>query len=197
MVREALVFGVLDAILGLDPIDWEERLVTPDLRNGALHEPLPSDPRAAPSINSLIGKYSAKGYDSITIMAYGDPSDHSLTSHLPNGTERAEYLQVMNAAMTTQAGVSKPTLIAPLGSFFGPVLIFSHFNGSLFNTTRLSVMKSTQGELTADGFQDGTAVFVQGKGMGMFENFWGGSYGKRAVEHHVEEEAEVWFERDE
>ena len=40
-----------------------------------------------------------------------------------------------------------------------------------------------------------SAVFYDGKGMGMFEDFWGGAVSKRAVEEEVNDSCEVWFSR--
>jgi hypothetical protein len=88
-------------------------------------------------------------------------------------------------------------MFAKMNKLFGSVYVYTHFDGPIFNTTMVNVKQNSQGELAAYVGRTSTAVFVEGQGMGMFEDFWGGSRSKRAVESHVEEEAEVWFRKDE
>ena len=61
----------------------------------------------------------------------------------------------------------------------------------------IDVKQDSIGELTAHATGSSSAVFVdsEGGGFGMFENFWGGRYGKAAVEEGIQEEAEVWFNK--
>jgi hypothetical protein len=189
------VYGILDALLGLDPIDWEERLVTPGYRNAAVHTPLPDKPRPAPTTASLVGNYSDAGYGTLEIKGFED-AGHDTFSPV-DGTNATPYLQVISRFMTTQAGLTKPLMFAKMNKPFASVYVYTHFDGPVFNTTMVNVKQNSQGELAAYVGRTSTAVFVEGQGMGMFEDFWGGSRSKRAVESHVEEEAEVWFRKDE
>jgi hypothetical protein len=61
----------------------------------------------------------------------------------------------------------------------------------------INIKQNKVGELAASIGGSCKAVFVQGEGegMGIFENFWGGRHGKKAVEENVEMEAEVWFDK--
>lgn len=82
-----------------------------------------------------------------------------------------------------------------MDKMFGSVYVYSHFDGPIFNTTALYVQQDPQGEWVATGAGGSTAVFVEGEGMGMSENFWVGRHWKRAVKVRVEEEAEAWFNK--
>ena len=194
LLKSTLVYGILDALLGLDPIDWEERLVTPGYRNASIHTPLPDKPRPAPSTESLAGNYSDAGYGSLEIKTFEDANHDDFFD--VDGTMATAYLRAISKAMTTQAGLTKPLMFAEMNKLFGSVYVYTHFDGPIYNTTMVNVKQNSQGELAAYVGRTSTAVFVEGQGMGMFEDFWGGSRSKRAVESHVEEEAEVWFRKD-
>lgn len=198
MLKGTIVYRILDAVLGLDPIDWEERLVTSRLRKAASYTPIPDKPRPAPQTESLVGNYSDKGYGSLELMTFEKPSSQSFASQFTYPTSLTAYLRAIKQAMTVQAGLSEPLMIAA-SKIIGSVYIFSHFDGPIFNKTTMEVAQNPQGDWTsfASGGGANTAVFVEGKGMGMFENFWVGDAGKRAVEQDVEEQAEVWFGKDE
>jgi hypothetical protein len=199
-VKSSLVYRLLDEILGLDPIDWEERLVTKSFRKAATFTSIPKEPRTAPPTKSLIGKYSDKGYGSLEVMSLNDPtSSHFFTSHSSNATDRTAFVEAVSRAMTSRAGLSSPLMFAQTTNFWGSVYVFTHFDGPIFNITSMTVVQNPRGEWTAFGKGGGqnAAVFVDGKGMGMFENFWGGKIGKRATEERVEEQAEVWFRKEE
>lgn len=195
LVKSTIVYRLLDAILGVEPIDWEERLVTTKLRQGLSFTPRPEHPRVAPKITSMLGQYINKGYGSLELISFKNPSHHAFLSKFADATESAAYLQAISKAMTTKAGLAEPYMFAQTGKLFGSVYVFSHFDGPIFNTTLLEAVQGSKGEWVAFGSESSAAVFEEGSGMGMFENFWGGKRHKRAVESQIEAEAEVWFSK--
>ena len=198
MLKATIVYRLLDDVLGLGAIDWEERLVTSHLRKAASYTPIPDKPRPAPPTKSLVGKYYDKGYGSFELMTFEEPSSQLFASRFTDKNSLTAYLRAVKKAITAQAGLSEPLMIAA-SEVLGSVYVFSHFDGPIYNKTTMEVAQNPQGDWTSftSGGGHNTAVFVEGRGMGMFENFWGGHAGKRAVEQDVEEQAEVWFCKDE
>jgi hypothetical protein len=192
-----ITFRFLDSILGLEPIDWEDRLITQGLRMAPSYTPIPDQPRPMPSKEILVGEYHDRGYGVLEIIDFDSPNNttESILSSFDQDTNSKEYFEAISKATSTQAGLSKPVLLAPMDKLFGSVYVFSHFDGPLFNVSMINVKQNKQGELAAYGGLVGTSVFVEGDGVGMFDNFWSGRHGKRAVEERVQEGAEVWFGR--
>jgi hypothetical protein len=196
VIQPVILYRLLDDIIGLEAIDWEERFITSDLRKKATYNPLPDKPRSAPATSSLIGKYFDEGYGSLELLNFQDPG-HSYMSGVDGGADPKEYLQAISTAMAEQPGLSDPVMFAHIGKLYGSVYVYSHFDGPVFNVTTVRMREHPKGELTAYIGWTNVAVFVEGKGMGMFQNFWGGEEFKSPVEHAVKEEAEVWFGKDE
>jgi hypothetical protein len=196
VIQPVIVYRLLDDIIGLDPIEWEERFITKDLRKEPTYNPLPDKPRSAPDSALLIGKYHDKGYGSLELLDFKHHGQ-SYMSGVDGHADPREYLQAISTAMAAQPGISEPLMFAHIGKLFGSVYVYSHFDGPIFNVTTVNMKEHPKGELTAYIDWTNVAVFVEGKGMGMFQNFWGGEEFKSPVEHHVEEEAEVWFRKHE
>jgi hypothetical protein len=196
LIQPVVINRLLDDIIGLEPMEWEEKLITNGLQQKAVYNPLPDKPRPAPTPASLVGKYFDEGYGSLELLDFKDPG-HSYMSEFVDGADPGEYLQAITTAMTTQPGISKPVMFAHIGKLFGSVYVYSHFDGPVFNSTMVNVKKHPKGHLTAYVGYTNVAVFVEGEGMGMLQDFWSGEQFKSPVEHHVEEEAEVWFRKDE
>jgi len=199
LVSTTIIYRLLDDLLGLDPIDWEERLITRRLRGTSSLTPIPDDQRPAPPITSLTGRYRDDGYGSLEVVAFDGPHrfDQSLMSSFAPGTKVQSYIAAISQMTTTMPVLSEPLLFAHAGKLFVSTYIFTHFDGPIFNVTMIDVKQYPIGELTAYATGSSSAVFVDGEGggFGMFENFWGGRYGKRAVEEGIQEEAEVWFSK--
>jgi hypothetical protein len=196
IIHPVIVYRLLDDLIGLEPIEWEERFITNDLRKKPTYNPLPDKPRSAPDLASLVGKYHDEGYGSLELLDFKDPG-HSYMSGLDGGADPKQYLEAISTAMAAQPGISEPVMFAHIGKLFGSVYVYSHFDGPVFNVTTVKMREHPKGELTAYIDWTNVAVFVEGKGMGMFQNFWGGEEFKSPVEHQVEEEAEVWFRKHE
>lgn len=186
-LKPAIVYRILDDLLNLEPIDWEDRSVTRAFQKDAQYTQIPKDPRPAPEIDQIRGTYHAKGYDTINIQHINDAAKQ--------GGLSSAALDAVQQAMKLSEGISKPMYIASFPKVFADVLAFSHFDGPIFNTTALSINEGENGRVIANVADPSSAVFVQGQGMGMFENFWGGANRKRAVEEDVEKHSEVWFNK--
>lgn len=61
LIREVVVYRILDSILGLEPIDWEERSITSQIRKKPLPTMVIAERRPAPLTESLTWKYFDKG----------------------------------------------------------------------------------------------------------------------------------------
>lgn len=186
-LKPTIVYRILDDLLGLPAIDWEERLVTRAFQKGSTHTPTPKEPRPAPESDKVIGGYIAKGYDAINIQPIDNVTEEGALS--PAAVHAVKH------ALEMSEGTTGPLYIANFPKIFAAVLTFSHFDGSIFNTTAFSINEGENGRVIANVGDHSSAVFVAGKGMGMFEDFWGGAKGKRAVEANVEEECEIWFSK--
>jgi hypothetical protein len=200
LVHTPIMYRLLDDLLGLEPINWEERLITA-ARTAPSHVPVTVNPRPIPAITSLAGTYFDKGYDSLQIQIFDNPDkwDQSFLSDYAPGTTARSYFDAITKVMETQIGISstEPLLFAHTGKLFVSAYVYAHRDGPIFNVSMINIKQNKAGELAASSGGACMAVFVQGegKGMGMFENFWGGRHGKKAVEKNVEIEAEVWFDK--
>jgi hypothetical protein len=202
LVHTPIMYRLLDDLLGLEPIDWEERLITA-ARKAPSHIPIPVNPRPIPAIASLAGTYFDKGYGSLQIQKFDNPDkwDQSFLSEYAPGTTARSYSEAITKVVSTQGGMSstKPLLFAHTGKLFVSAYVYTHFDGTIFNVSMINIKQNKAGELAASSGGSCLAVFVEseGKGLGMLENFWGGRHGKKVVEENVEAEAEVWFRKEE
>lgn len=196
-VLAAITFRFLDTILGLEPIDWEERLVTQSLRMTPSYSPIPGEPRPMPSIKSLVGRYHDEGYGPFVIIDFDHQAEADNAGHsdFSQGIDSEAFFDAISKAMSTQTGLSEPVLFSPITKLFGSAYVFTHFDGPLFNVSIVNIKQNKQRELTSYLGGISTGVFVEGKGLGMFDNFWSGRHGRRAVMDDVQEQAEVWFSR--
>jgi hypothetical protein len=110
-------------------------------------------------------------------------------------TTRFQYLSAIDKVISTQLGFTEPLLFSHTGKMLDWIYVFSHFDGPLFNVSIMNVRQNPDGELHGYSGPTSTAVFVEGRGVGIFENHWWGKSGKRAVEQDVERHAEVWFDK--
>jgi len=201
LVHTPIMYRLLDDLLGLEAIDWEDRLIT-TARKAPSHLSTPDNPRPAPSIASLAGTYFDKGYGTLKIQESDDSNDwdQSFLSEFAPGTTAESYSEAITKVMSTQLGRSsmKLLLFAHTGKLFVSAYVYTQFDGPIFNVHMINIKQNKAGELAASIGGSCKAVFVQeeGKGMGTFENFWGGRHGKKVVEENVEAEAEVWFSKE-
>lgn len=199
LVHTPIMYRLLDDLLGLGPIDWEDRLNTAAAKSSD-QPPVPDNPRAFRSILSLPGTYYDQGYGALHIQELRDPDrwDRSFLSDFATGTTAQAYLEAITKVLPqTGRSSSAPVFFAHVGKLFVSAYVYAHFDGPIFNVWMINVKQNKAGELTARSGGSCKAVFVQGqgRGVGMFENFWGGRHGRKAVEEDVEAEAEVWFRK--
>lgn len=192
-----VVYAILDDVLGLDPIDWEDRLVTERLKTALQWVELPDTPRDPPKDESITGEYFNEGYGAFALTRV----------YLPNSTlfrtldEGDAMFSTLEAGPRGPLNLTGPIYVAPFQKTFLSYIAFTHFDGNLFNWTGVLIYP----KIDDDGYAGmtmgvGSAVVVPEKGLGMFGNFWGGSHGKEwrgeAVIRNgeeVQEESEVWF----
>jgi hypothetical protein len=187
-LKPAIVYRILDDLLGLQPIDWEERLVSRAYKKEPAYTRIPEHPRPAPRADLVTGHYRAHGYAAMDIQNIDDVA-------ASRGDLTPAALDAIRDAMKLSEGVSEPMYIAKFPKVFAAVMVFSHFDGPIFNTTVMSISEGKKGRLVANVGGTNSAVFHKGEGMGMFEDFWGGAKIKPAVEEDVEVQSEVWFSR--
>ncbi|KAH6915683.1 beta-lactamase/transpeptidase-like protein [Coprinopsis sp. MPI-PUGE-AT-0042] len=161
--------------------------------------PRPESPRPAPEIETLVGAtFVAEGYAPFTITSVNLSDSQAVeAARLP-----IDFLQI---DVATREGLefTGPILYAAWNQTAASYLVFSHFDGPLYNTTvlytRTSLPSSGDESATNLGkyFGKATAVFVDG-GIGFFDGFWSSPStpgNLPAVEEGVEEAAEVFFAR--
>lgn len=191
-VGDTILYRLLDEIMGLKPINWEERFVTRQLRKNSTHTSIPDDARLAPKTASLVGQYYDQGYGLLDLMSLEIDGGSDKVARI---SSPQAYLDEIYRAASTEIGISKPLLFTQVDKLFEAAHVYSHFDGPIFNVTVLNINQNLQGEYAAYRERSSTAVFVEGKGVGMFENFWGGDKGKKAVEVDVDKHAEVWYDK--
>lgn len=183
-VIDPIIYRVLDDMLGLDPIDWEDRLVTGPMKSKPpLTVKPPSDLRSAPRSEDIIGSYFDPGYGHLNISAFGNIPNFEISSH-----------DLLDAFQQLKSDAPTPTHVALMSNVFSRGLILTHFDGPVYNATRIEVAtKLEDGKAIPILHGSYTAVLVEGAGLGMFDNFWEEDKGRAAVEDDVEGQAEVWF----
>ena len=194
---QVLVNRVLDDIMRLEPSDdWEEIMVTKLFKGGPERAPAVSTPRPAPTTDTVVGRYHDPAYGTMDIARVPASTNRLRDSDSTVSIELASIIRsALNSSRFEQIDTTRETYYAPLPRLWSQGLIFTHFDGPLFNVSMVNIKRNKQGELTSYLGGISTGVFVEAKGLGMFDNFWSGRHGKRAVEDDVQEQAEVWFSK--
>ena len=190
VMNEAVAYMVLDDLLGLEPLDWDDRIFGDELRVHTSYPAPPMDPRSPPAQEVLAGEYRNAGYGTLTLV----PSNHS--SH--NEPERS----VMSSPHRP-VNITGPILVARMQKGFATHVVFTHFDGPLFNWTLVDPVLDRRGKKTQESVGavkgTGSALFLEREGgLGMFGNWWGQGEEvkqRRVVEEDVERMAEVWFDK--
>ncbi|OCF56140.1 hypothetical protein L486_06081 [Kwoniella mangroviensis CBS 10435] len=183
-LHEAIANLILDDILQVnDPIDWETYVANQSVASLPSYTDVPLNPQL---FNTTIeGNYYDAGYGNLNIVQV-----QSLEPSLADIIVR------------TPLNVTGPIYLAQLNSLWISHMVFTHFDGQLFNWTLV---------YTADKWDEhdqkagklgktegtGTAIFTE-DGLGMFGDYWGkGSTvpGSVVDEGKVKENAEVWYRR--
>lgn len=183
---DPIIYRILDDMLGLKPIDWEDRLVTgPMKRNAPRMVGKPSNQRPGPKTHDVVGTYYEPAYGYLNITEFAKtvweihPSD------------------LLKALKLLKPDSAKPQFIGLMSNIISRGVVLTHFDGPMYNVANIEVATRSGGkekETTIPILRGSyTAVIVEGQGVGIFDNFWEGDHGRQAVEHNVEAEAEVWF----
>ncbi|WWD21260.1 hypothetical protein CI109_105744 [Kwoniella shandongensis] len=192
---------ILDSLLGLDPINWEQRIMSKAFKPSQYPD-VPTNPRAPPSRSVIEGRYHAPAYGDLELVKVEIPKGESSTS--PSGIEDISPLSMTEFLSTTRTplNISGPIYMAEYERRFVVQVYFTHFDGPVFNWTavwfadRLNEKDRVDGKLvTLQAI--GTAVISESeRGFGLFGNFWGkGETAKDSVvsEEGVQAASEVWF----
>ena len=180
--HEVASYRILDDLLHLEPIDWEQRLFE-DLIHGPLSDVQPpKHPRDGPSLN---GTYYHPTYGHLN-FTHVPPSDPVLA--LVGGFTRDKPVPPLHT--------NGPIYVAHYNALFASHIIITPFDGVLCNWTIINVKATRFGPAASMG--DFGPCVGTAEGLGMFGNFWGAGPmvpPKEAEETHVKDSAEVWFER--
>jgi hypothetical protein len=185
---------ILDEMLGLERIDWEDRIMGLELTDLPTYPDAPSDPRPPPSEHVVAATYHNAGYGDMTLVPI-----HLNSSLSVAGLTTDLFVATIQAA-GTPLNVTGPIYVAGINKVFTSHLVFTHFDGNLFNWTSLSVYDSPSGPdahvVTIDKVGD---AVVTDDGIGMFGNWWGA--GEAVPKLHAREgedvkvRAEVWYDK--
>ncbi len=193
LMNLVVAYTVLDELLGLEPRKWEEVIMGQELRNIPNYPDPPPNHRPAPS--DLSGRYHNDGYDTIDLH-----STHTLAHH-----QAVQAIMSKPTQPDWPVKLTEPMYYTALHKGFTDGLIFTHFDGPIFNWTafRNFLILDKKGEETDEWTMSftssGSAVFSKEEhGFGMFGGFWGqgGEVDDLpVVEEDVEQRSEVWYAR--
>jgi hypothetical protein len=179
---------VMDQLLGLKGIDWEERIMGKMLGGAKIPVALPEKSRDVPGYEVLSGEYKDEGYGTINLQLLN--ASHALYNTITNPPAAG-------------LNVTGPIYYSDFDKVFSTHIIFTPFDGPILNWTVTSLQEvrdenGRTGEYVGQSFgNSGSAVWTE-EGIGMFGNFWGAGEmvgGVEAEERDVKGRAEVWFGR--
>lgn len=195
-LQTVMVLRLIDDLMGLPPLDWETRLATQIFKWEPHLGPTMLNRREPPDDVSIVGEYFDPGYGTLDLRQIPQIG----VQHLPAGSDRyisVEQAKLIRTAIETsrieQLDTSRPMYYAPLPRLWSQGLVFTHFDGPIFNVSIIQIREKTDGTPISRTWGKGSAMFVPEQGVGMFEMFWRGTEGRALVEEDVEENAEVWF----
>ncbi|KAJ7839007.1 beta-lactamase/transpeptidase-like protein, partial [Mycena olivaceomarginata] len=152
-VMEPVKFQIIDALLGLEPIDWAQRYVdsiAKGIRDNAAVTPRPSPPvLPATSFELMEGRFHHPTYGLLS-TCYARASEPSPTCAV--ALAHPVVQSILNASSP-----DVPTLIVPFKRTFSTHLRLAHFAGNLFNA---SVVWSNHDVRRAEGHTQGEDVLV-------------------------------------
>lgn len=194
---QVLVNRVLDDIMHLEPTNWEDSMVTKSFKDGPQIGPLVPVTRPSAAIAHIIGRYHDPEYGTIDVKHVLADHFKSTSSHLAVSDELATVIRsALSSSRVEQIDITRETYYAALPRLWTQGLIFTHFDGPVFNVSVIMIQERLDnGTPISRILGKGSAVFVEGEGVGMFEGFWQGNDVIRAVEEDVKKHAEVWFGR--
>ena len=178
---------VLDDLLGLEPTDWEETVLGKSLRQIPKSVEPPKDPRSSPREADVVGEYMGQGYGRFNLKLIDSPS--AVPKPIQVTIDQLKPTGSVYVALFERLGTSH--------------LVFTHFDGPLFNWTVLGLFPRLDGngektdETVGYARKSGSAVFAEG-GVGMFGGWWGQDVRVKPldpVERGVKRSAEAWFQK--
>ncbi|WVQ85963.1 hypothetical protein IAT38_008131 [Cryptococcus sp. DSM 104549] len=179
-------YALLDAVLGLEPIDWEAQIMS-----SAAYLPsypsAPSTPREMPT--DIAGAYTNPGYGTFNLVEYAPGNTSDILPYFPTDW----------TSTPTPLNLAGPIYLAQIDRVLVSFIALTHFDGPLFNWTagwyadKLSAGDEVTGKVVTFA-GTGTAVLAEG-GMGLF-----GAVGqgptvpfREVSETDLAEKADVWF----
>lgn len=194
---QVLVNRLLDDIMHLEPMNWDDIMVTRLFKEGPEKGPAVASPRPAPASDAVIGRYQDSAYGAFDIKRVPSISQSLGGSHSTVSDELAGVIRfALKSSRLEQIDATREMYYAASPRFWTQGVIFTHFDGPLYNVSVIMIQdRVDNGTPISRILGKGTAVFVEGQGVGMFEGFWQGNEVIRAVEEDVPSHAEVWFNR--
>ncbi|KAF8641380.1 hypothetical protein AX16_010001 [Volvariella volvacea WC 439] len=209
LIMEAIKYILVDAALGLEPIDWDTRYrtITTFLIPDPAATPRPSSP-SLPSVNvtTIAGTYSNDGYGSAELCYVNSvgPGTTQFCTDLINSINE-QIPQFL-------ANLDSPTFVSKWNKAFAPYILLKHFDGDIFNATGFTIYPTgdpdepyytypdvqlfypwVYAELgTTQGGSNGTDTDAEIVGFGLF-GVWGAEGEPLPREGNLQERAEVWF----
>lgn len=181
---DPIIYRVLDDMFGLEPIDWEDRLIIGPMKKLPPAVKTPSDQRPGPSCDTIVGSYYDQAYGYMNISNFDDVEFE------------VDPEDLLRAFKDIQPDSPKPSFVGLMSNIFSRGLLLTHFDGPIYNGTQIELATSLEGgkkKVVPVLHGAYTAIFVEGMGAGVFGNFWDGDTGREPAEDDVEAEAEVWF----
>ncbi|KAK4687896.1 hypothetical protein P7C73_g2232, partial [Tremellales sp. Uapishka_1] len=190
LFHEIIEYRLLDHLLGLEPIDWEQRLAAPILSPHKRHADLPKHPSPPkPGFDQVPGTYTQAAYGSFTLESFDAASS-------------SPELTAFYARLLEQPGLNLtgPIFVGKLHKTFATHIALTHFDGNLYNRTTVSIYTSPQSGSPVVTEADLGSVVVD-EGVGMFSNWFGAGaavpilhafHGEREL---VKEKSETWYEK--
>ena len=194
---QVLANRLLDDIMHLESTNWEDIMVTRLFKEGPEKGPAVSSPRPGPASDIVVGRYHDPAYGTMDIERVPSITQNPRGSHPTVSDELAGVIRsALDSSRVEQIDTTREMYYAAVPRLWTQGVIFTHFDGPLFNVSVIMIQdRVDNGTPISRILGKGTAVFVKGQGVGMFEGFWQGNDVIRAVEEDVARHAEVWFNR--
>ncbi|KAJ7065138.1 beta-lactamase/transpeptidase-like protein [Mycena belliarum] len=190
-VMEPVKFRILDALLGLEPIDWAQRYVA-SIAKG-IRENQAVTPRPAPPVLPATPFAAMQG--AFAHAAYGAFSPCAVPATSPACAATLAHPAARALLRTAPAGV--PVLLAPFARTFSTHVRLVHFAGGVFNASlvwaRGDVLVGLDRRFEVEWVPRGGAGGEDG--WAFRGDFWGAEGDVRPLEGAGEAGAEVWFGR--
>ncbi|KAF8172753.1 beta-lactamase/transpeptidase-like protein [Mycena galopus ATCC 62051] len=188
--RDIIRYRVIDALFGLEPVDWNTRQVRASLVNTS--RPVNATPPTG-GFASLVGNYSNPGYTSFELcLIVPPPSNASQACNTLAGT--------LNSSFPALIDYTVPTLAFTWDRVAAQYMKLAHFDGNIFNLTGWTGMPTGNASSPVwaydAGFSSTNVEFGAGNGtsgFGFENGVWGAQNAPDPQGNTAEERAEVWF----